>query len=381
MIKTLLSSNDKAFFLYDLKQIELNIESIKGVFPKREKIFYSVKSNPNPSIIKKINSLPGLGFDVSTEEELRHVLNCRVSEELITFSGPAKTNAAIKFLRDKKLKSIHLDSEEEYQIFKNTGASLSLRMPLEESFSQKVGLSLETIERILSSHQDRRFLGFHIYIGRERAGREIILKYQEKINTLIKKFPYAFKEMPEIFWGGGFPQVDFLSSEMMPSFPGCQIHLECGRVISSTAGIYFCPVLSLKKRNENLVIVEGGLQHLATHFSSPKHGQKGIAVQFYKASGDFLRVDPSAKRADVYGSLGVWHDLLLKDIPIPQDLSCGDWIGVSPAGAYGLTAATNQFIGSVLPKEYVITNDQIVPVGPDKFVSYLEAGIYENSKN
>lgn len=375
-----LLKRNKAFFVYDLDKVNENVQLLRSLVPDFDRLFYSVKSNPHPLIIQRLSQFPGVGFDVSTEQELLHVLKQKVPSERITFSGPAKTNAAIAEIKKHSLFAIHIDSEEEYHLLNESNCKLTLRFPLEESYSQKVGLSLKVIEKILATSEKKRFMGFHIYIGRERADLDLNKKYIEQIKYLLKKYQDSFVQNPEIFWGAGFPPAKLISPQMLPIIQDCRWHIETGRSISSSVADYFVPVLTRKKRDKDLVIIDGGLQHLATHFSSPRFGQKNLEVHFFSKEGRLIQSSQAVK-ADIYGSLGVWHDLMVKDLEIPADLACGDWLSIANAGAYGITAATNQFIGSSFPSEYLHCDNDFQEIGPKNFLSYLNAGLYENSQN
>lgn len=381
MFAELIKQNHEAFFVYDIHKLEQNIEKIQRIFPRVDYFFYSVKSNPNPHLVKEISAFARMGFDVSSYEELSTVLSQGVDASRITFSGPAKNESAINLIKKNRLNSVHIDSVEEYEIFSETSQNLTLRIPLEESFSQKVGLSYSSIDKVLSNCPERRFKGIHVYLGRERASKEMSSTYLTKIKDLFAKYKSKFVNNPEVFLGPGLPQTEFLTSDMIPDYEMGLLHVECGRAISSEIGSYVSPILTMKKRDKNLLILDGGLQHLATHFSSPKFGQKNLNVKFYKADGNEVIVNENDQVFDIYGSLGIWHDLLIKDLQVPEGLSSGDWLKITPAGAYGVTAATNQFIGASFPKEYAKKQMTYNLISPTKFVSYLEAGSYENSKN
>lgn len=366
------SSLSGAFFLYDLDHLIKNIETLKQKTKKTETIFYSLKANPNPYIVKELNQL-GLGFDVSTESELNSVLKLGITESKVTFSGPAKNNSVIEKIKKLNLYSVHVDSTEEFHLLNQHNVNLSLRYPLEDSFSQKVGIELVQLKKLLSANQ-KRFVGVHIYIGRERAQKDIVKKYAKSISEITQQFKTSFKQTPEIFWGGGLPLTKFLQPEMIPDFSDCKLHLECGRAIINSCGWYFTKVLAVKKREKTMVIIDGGLQHMATHFSSPRYHQSAVKTQFMKESGDLIE-SSQGEIADIYGSLGIWSDLLAKDLVIPTNLKSGDWIGLNPIGAYGLMAGTNQFIGAANCKEFMIRDSVIVDVSAKNFVSYLKSGI------
>lgn len=367
----------RAFFLYQLNYLDLNIQTLKNIFPELKQIFYSVKANPNTQIIKYLANL-GIGFDVSSFEELRLIKKLNIPMERVTFSGPAKTDQVLNELKKIKIKAIHIDSIEEYHILKQSATNLTLRLPLEEVFSQKVGLPIKDLESILSATQGQ-ILGFHLYLGRERASEDLTQKYLMQIKNLFKKFHQAFVSEPELFWGGGFPLPNFLEAKMFPGTSEFKLNIEAGRTLVHNCGWYGARVLSIKNREKSILIIDGGLQHLATHFSSPRFNQLGVQAQYWQGNGESFAND-SEMIVDVYGSLGVWHDLLIKDLAVPTTIKRNDWILISPAGAYGITAATNQFIGPEFPDEFVLNQGKWQKACPDKFISYLESGKNEYQK-
>ena len=76
----------------------------------------------------------------------------------------------------------------------------------------------------------------------------------------------------------------------------------------------------------------------------------------------------------IQGSLSIWYDTLLESTNVPQDLKRGDWIVINESGAYGRTAACNQFIGPSAIGEWMLKIDgSLANVSPANYKSYLEA--------
>lgn len=376
----------ESFFVYDLAKLQTNVNLIRSRFPQVGRIFYSVKANPHPAILAALRDL-GVGFDVSSEAELQAVLHQGVEQERITFSGPAKNPETLNMLKTMNLYSVHLDSIEEFVALKESACALSLRVPLEESYSQKVGLRASEIEELLREHPGR-FRGLHVYLGRERASEEVCQKYANRINSWIATSQNGFLGRPEVFWGGGLPMPEFLQDNMLPKDISGDLHLEGGRVLSGNCGTYFSQVLAVKRRGaKDIVILAGGLQHLASHFSSPRFNQARLHLEFRNNQGEIISGEimsgeiissKKEKPADIFGGLGVWHDVLVRDWVIPDSLSRGDWVGIGSAGAYGLTAGTNQFIGSSLCQEFIYDQGNLMDMSAKKFTSYLQSGLNED---
>lgn len=366
-------SDQETFFVYDLEQVQENVQSLKKLFRHMDQIYFSVKSNPSVILLRKLNDL-GIGFDVSSERELNAAFSACADYSKITISGPAKTDAFISRFSKLNVKSVHLDSKEEYDLLKNTGTNLSLRWPLEGSYSQKVGLPEADLVAIVEEAAKRQpLVGVHTYIGRERANPDVVSKTLKTINEFVKNNLDSFIEKPNLFWGAGLPLVNHIEPGFFPEDSFFFTHLECGRALVHNAGFYITQILEVKqKASEKIVIINGGLQHLATHFGSPRFGQDDVSI--------YLPAYPNKAEADapcnIYGSLGTVTDLLVKSIKMPSRVKRGDWIVIGPAGGYGYSAGTNQFLGPHAVREIFIDENEVQET---KFhpLNYLEAGIYE----
>jgi len=80
---------DTPFFLYEKECIEKWMCSLKNSIPKKAKIMYSLKANPNVFIIKYFES-QGLLFETASDGELRILIKTGVAPEKIWISGQGK---------------------------------------------------------------------------------------------------------------------------------------------------------------------------------------------------------------------------------------------------------------------------------------------------
>jgi diaminopimelate decarboxylase len=188
------SLNDgKTYFFYDLNQVTENIFQIRKLFGGMNRIYFSVKANPNPTLLRHLNDLD-VSFDVSSKHELETALACVTKENHITVSGPAKTDGFIGKIKNVGLGAVHLDSIEEYNILKSTAVPITVRWPLEVSYSQKVGIPTEDLQSIVKECANSgRLAGIHIYVGRERAEREVVDKQLSQIKNFVLNNKTAFK--------------------------------------------------------------------------------------------------------------------------------------------------------------------------------------------
>lgn len=368
------SLHNKTFFIYDLDRVKDNVETLRRLFKNMDQIYFSVKSNPSPILLKNL-SAQNVCFDVSSAVELTKAFRASSNYSKITISGPAKTNAFIKAFSKLKIQSVHLDSKEEYELLKKEDLNLSIRWPLESSYSQKVGLPASDLEFIVADATKRRKLsGIHIYIGRERAQADLVSKSLQQIKNFVLENQKSFIERPKLFWGGGMPTVNHVESDFFPQDSFFETHLECGRALVHNAGYYVTQILEVKeKQSERIIILNGGLQHLATHFGSPRFGQQDVTTFFPS------HTDSKTSKANIYGSLGTTTDILIRELEVPNSVKRGDWVAIGPAGSYGYFAGTNQFLGPHAVTEIFYENGRTEMWSTDS-LNYLEAGVYAYTK-
>lgn len=102
-------------------------------------IFYAVKSNNNPIIIKTLLNA-GFGLDVSSGTELELALSCGATN--IVFSGPGKTDKELKLaVQNQKYITVLMDSYNELERLNNLASKAGV--------SVKTGVRLTTDERAL----------------------------------------------------------------------------------------------------------------------------------------------------------------------------------------------------------------------------------------
>jgi diaminopimelate decarboxylase len=375
-----LAEQEQSFFIYFEEELVQNVLRQKKTWQSmsaQSKIFYSVKSNPNLSVIRAL--APHVdGFDISSKREFQLVHElAHISLDRITCSGPAKSDQFLNQLIEKNIHCIHVDNREEYQILQKTLAPRSLRICKEESFSQKVGLSDHDVSQIIRSAEYQELTGFHAYIGREQFSTEKISFMLKKMLRFAELNPKAFVENPEIFFGAGLSgsedlDINSLKNSLPLNWPtSWTIHIEAGRAIAHSAGVYAARILSVKEQGGiKRVIIDGGLQHLATHFSSPRTGL-ALASTLCLRGSNVLEGETSL--FNVCGSLSLWNDVLLSDFPLPQDIRRNDWILFHPCGSYGWTAASNQFIGPNPVREFIMNAGMITDASPQYLKTYLES--------
>jgi diaminopimelate decarboxylase len=366
------------FFVYDRSQLLANADRLRKTWAamntRKFKLFYSIKANPNPYIIQALSSAVD-GFDVSSLGELKHLLNLKIDPKRITVSGPAKSDRFIKEILRTHVAAVHLDSEEEYEAF--AGAEIPLSLRYGGPVSAKLGFSSEALTSLIERSPEGAFAGLHYYGGSETFSGPVVEKNIKCLAEFRKNLEKHFSDDFQIFFGPGFSNWTVLEKQNLwtetpepMSFP---VHIEAGRALAGTAGYYFAPVLSVKNNllGRRLVLVEGGVQHIAGGVMSPAHGASGIKCEVFRNGNVLLE---NKIESAIYGSLGLSHDCLHSQVLLPQDLRRGDWLMLHPYGAYGLTFSANQFIAPHWPLELMVEsmtkNQRPSVVSPTHFKSY-----------
>jgi ornithine decarboxylase len=84
----------------------------------RVRLFYAIKANPHPDVIKTFRDLGG-SFDCASENEMRLVLEQGVAPGRIIFANTVKRPEALQFATKSKINFVTFDSEPElYKIAK-----------------------------------------------------------------------------------------------------------------------------------------------------------------------------------------------------------------------------------------------------------------------
>ncbi|HEU0243019.1 MAG TPA: hypothetical protein VFQ75_03885, partial [Candidatus Limnocylindrales bacterium] len=77
------------FYAYDLDVVAGQVASLREVLPPSFDLAYAAKANPLLAVLRHLASL-GVGVDVASGGELRHVLRAGFDPGRVVFTGPGK---------------------------------------------------------------------------------------------------------------------------------------------------------------------------------------------------------------------------------------------------------------------------------------------------
>ena len=103
------------FFVYRGEEIRKNLEKLKEHIHKDINIFYSLKANPNKTLVQFLHSL-GTGCEVCSIIELETCLSAGISPNSIIFAGPAKSTKELQHCINIGIKAIIVESFDEIKL-------------------------------------------------------------------------------------------------------------------------------------------------------------------------------------------------------------------------------------------------------------------------
>lgn len=328
--------------------------------PPKLRCLYSIKAQPELAVLKCLAPVVD-GFDVSSRQELE-LIHRAFPNHFVSYSGPGKTEDDLRFASGAA-DLIHLESREEALICRSLAefgsgrtrrAKLSVRLCLTPD--SKFGLNEAELTELIQCDDAIRqqLLGAHWYLGREAYSTKAFEKAwswtQISLHKLLSATNSSNFEMSKRL---GLPSIGKTWDPLrLPTkFPISTWNFEAGRCLVQDAALYWAPIVAVKHRQERVVIIEGGTQHLSG-ILSPIYGSQGLHVQAWRegralASGDLVRTQ-------IYGSLCLSQDRVGPPVDLPRDLKSGDWLGFSSVGAYNLSASAFDFISRPRPLIWIL---------------------------
>lgn len=344
-------------FVYCLKEIELRYNELKQAIPNR-KIYYSIKPNPNATILEFIAQL-GLEAEVSSAGELDAALDAGFTPSLIVYGGPGKTVKDILYAAEKGVISFSLESITELErlaiveglvqkklnrilriFIPNNNGRLNMMMP-----NSKFGITLEELKMYVTKNNDVIY-GIHIFNGTQINEVNFRKSIYETNYVLFEIEPIIGYKLKYVNYGGGL-EWPFMQSgtaiisqnEVMGILSDIDSCFEFGRYLVASCGTLETEVLDVKERNGlQILIVSAGVNILNGISSSGRLIRQ--KPHFYVATNENNdEILPTA----VYGPLCTPADYLTLETLLPR-LSPGDILAIPNCGAYAANTGLNNFL-------------------------------------
>lgn len=372
-------------FIYDHGILNYKLDLLRRTLPSRFTISYSVKANPNRTILRYFLS-NGCGLEIASGGELHLALDAGCPPHRIVFAGPGKTEAELEFALRQGIGEIHVESileaERVSAISHRYGqrGRVALRInPGSEAQGGAMrmggkptpfGIDEECLDTALDrllSDSFIEFRGIHLFIGTQILDYTILLNQYRLAIAIARRVAVRLgRPLPTLDLGGGFGIPYFAHEheldmqalgrglaalmteiEADPLFLGTQFMVEPGRFLVGEAGIYVTRISNIKvSREKKFYIIDGGMHH---HLAASGNLGQTIKHNYPLAVINKLTSTPQEK-VDVVGPLCTPLDVLGRAATLPR-AEVGDLIGIFQSGAYARTASPLGFLSHPAPAE------------------------------
>ena len=368
-----LAANDVATpaLVVDLDRVAANFSAIKAAMPHAA-VYYAVKANPAPQILRQLAGL-GSNFDAASIEEIEDCLAAGAAPAAISFGNTVKKASAIARAHAHGVPMFAFDSAEEAEKIARhaPGAQVYCRIAVDNAgadwpLSRKFGCEIDGARRhmLYAAELGLQPIGLSFHVGSQQTGTAAYEAAIAKVAMLFTDLKDRGLKMRMLNLGGGFPiryrdevpGIDefgraighALAKAFGNAIPDTLV--EPGRFLVGDAGVLASEVVLVSRRNDDdavrWVYLDigrfGGLAETegeairyrisTTHDGSPQ--------------GPVVIAGPSCDGTDVMYDKANYR--------LPMALASGDRVLLHGTGAYVTSYASQFFNGFRPPAEHYI---------------------------
>ncbi len=350
-----IAAEQSPVYVYDRETLKARAQSLLTL-EAVDRVFYAIKANPNPEILRLFREL-GLGFECVSPGELVHLArlfpDLEGGELLYTPNFASRQDYEIGFEMGAQVTLDNLEPLESWphlfearEIFlrmdpgKGGGHHRHVRTagPL-----SKFGISVDQVPRLKDqlSQVGAKVKGLHAHSGSGIHDPRMWVRVAHYLAGVARDFP----EVEVLDLGGGLGVSErpgqrgidpTLMGEAMEAvrsdYPNYKLWLEPGRYLVSEAGVLLTTVNQTKRKGSKAFVgVDTGMNSLI---------RPALYGAFHQIV-NLTRLDQSRTLlADVVGPICETGDVLGHDRQLPHT-SPGDVLLVGTAGAYGRAMSSN----------------------------------------
>jgi len=377
-------------FIYDKRVIDQKLDALRGALPTCFSIFYSIKANPNLSVVRHLLSR-GCGLEVASGGEFQLAIQAGCDPQAVLFAGPGKSQAELELVLSNGIGEIHLESLVEAKRVAEISRRLLVRAnvairvnPAAEAEGGAMrmggrpapfGVDEEILDEILDAvlaESTLNFRGIHLFAGTQILDAETLVgQYRHGLAIARSATRRAGAPLHTVDFGGGLgipyfaheKELDldkvrtglaalFAQMASDPDFSGTQFLVEPGRFLVGEAGIYLARVSDIKvSRGKKFLILDGGMNH---HLAASGNLGQTIKRNYPVALANKLD-SPDEDTVDVVGPLCTPLDTLARNVILPR-AEIGDLFAIFQSGAYGRSASPLGFLSHSAPAEILVGN-------------------------
>ncbi|MCI7261061.1 MAG: type III PLP-dependent enzyme [Selenomonas sp.] len=337
------------FLVASTDKVAENYQFMREHLP-RAGVFYAIKANPTPAILKRLAKL-GAHFDVASAGEMETLHGLGVDGSRMIYANPVKDERGLTAAVACGVRRFTFDDESEIAKMaqKVPGADVLVRIQVRNNkalidLNTKFGVPPENAIGLLNKAKEAGLnpAGICFHVGSQSLSTAA---YEEALLVARKLFDEAEMQgmhLTDLDIGGGFPVPDAkglsvdlaammenINRQIDRLFPATAVWCEPGRYMCGTAVNLVTSVIGTKKRGETpWYILDEGIYGcfsgiIYDHWTYPLHC-------FGKGS----------KKPSTFGGPSCdGIDVLYREFMAP-DLKIGDKVLVTEMGAYTTVSAT-----------------------------------------
>jgi ornithine decarboxylase len=355
----------------DVDHVEDNFRALQAALPLA-RIYYAVKANPAPQVLKRLVGLSSF-FDAASIEEIRMCLDAGARPEAISFGNTIKKVSAIRQAHESGIGLYAFDSREELEKLAQhaPGARVYCRILVENEgadwpLSRKFGTTIESARALMLAAGDLGLdpYGLSFHVGSQQTSTRAYEAAIGKVAMLFTDLTEAGVNLRMINLGGGFPtryrddvpEIDQFSHAIMKAMTGHfgnalpEMVIEPGRFIVGDAGLVAAEVVLVSRRDPNdpvrwVYLDIGRFGGLAE--------TEGESIKYRIATPyDGLAMGPVAIAGPTCDGADILYEK--SNYRLPLALRSGDRVELLSAGAYVTTYASTRFNGFEPLSEYYL---------------------------
>lgn len=362
-LKSLTANYMRPIYVYDLDFIRMRFAAMSQAL-KNVRIFYAMKANSNPEVLRCLKEA-GAGADVVSLGEIKRALENGFAPEDIVYSGVGKTRHEISEALKLSVYQINVESLPELvrigQIAKEMGKKANVALRLnpdidinthpyiatglrDNKFGMELSLVTELIQCLKTYAGSLELVGISLHLGSQMLEFDGYKEALQRLKKIFKTLQNEFPSLQRFDFGGGlgilYDRFDLAKEEvLLKEYAAitldtlqelhCDLQSEPGRWLLAHAGVLLTQVQYIKKTSQKtFVIVDSGMNHL-------------IRPSLYEAEHQILALDKKSAEGtfDIVGPICESSDFFAKDrkLGIVQE---GDFLAILDAGAYGYSMAS-----------------------------------------
>ncbi|MEO6954532.1 MAG: type III PLP-dependent enzyme [Polyangia bacterium] len=373
-------------YVYSAAALRASYAALAGAFPASTRILYSLKANSNWHVAAVLREC-GAGAELASIGELGLAQRAGVTPSHMVFAGPAKRDHELRawMLADGgllNLESLH-EAQRASRIATELGRTVDVALrvnPRERNVDAKMAMGgkplpfgidedqLPQVASAVDALPGLKLRGIHVYSGSQvldAAAAASTMSTAIDFVDLYREVVGRPCEVIDVGLGLGVPtfpdeaalDLDALRTHMtrvLARLPAsCQLHIEAGRFLVASAGIYVSTVVDVKESHGSRFVVTDGGMH---HHSAAAGGFGNVFRRQYRVVPT-VDAAPDARPSIVVGPLCTPMDRF-GSYALPL-LEPGARIATLVSGAYGYSCGHLLFLSHATPAEVLVDGSDV----------------------